>query len=487
MSQELLIVVDNESDTVIYSGREWIGTILSRWYGGSSMWPTPATGFNGSSGILYGSLDFAFHGTAVALYGNTPRIGLRNATVSIDGGSSYNSSFPNPTSQTYLQWYQSPQLSEGNHTISLTNLADVSVDFIVVTAGPDTPLSGQTIIVDDDDPSIHYIGSWGYDKTLFNSDPSTINPEGFPFHNGTHRSLMEGNALAFEFSGTSIGVFGIFDFSVFGNLSIIFDLDSQSTPLTYAVGPDTLEFKAGVGRRPNFPYFSRASLAEGNHTLTINITQSNEIPFILDFLTYRSEANPPPSCSSSPPSTRISPLARPIIGSVIGVLAVFLIIILTCLYLRRRKKNGAAWVTSALPTCLCMRRRRRDDGARPASTRPSTNPDLDWRLFRSADTSQNFQAANATTSPGADQNIQHRFRSLRPPSVADTQPTPKRQQRIQDQIRNIEVVIAELKQMRAEGGDITQRNNRIAQLRARLGNLTSGRAHLDTVAPLPSY
>ncbi|KAF8891349.1 hypothetical protein BD779DRAFT_198651 [Infundibulicybe gibba] len=315
----ILIIVDNENDTVTYGGREWTGTTLSRWYGGSSTWPTPAKGLNGSPRIPHGSLDFSFHGTAVAFYGNTPRIGLRNATVSIDGGSSYNSSFPNPTSRSYLQWYQSPQLPEGDHTINLTNLADVSVDFIVVTAGPNTPLSGQTIIVDDSDPSIQYIGSWDRDRELFSPDSSTGNPSGFPFHNSTHRSLTEGDALTFEFTGTSIGIFGIFDFSTIGNLSVIFGLDGEWTPLTYAVGPDTPEFKTKVGRRPNFSYFSQTSLAGGNHRLIINVTQPSNIPFIIDFLTYRpsrisesnSETSPSPNSSSPPPVTSPPPVRSP--------------------------------------------------------------------------------------------------------------------------------------------------------------------------------
>ncbi|KAF8891343.1 hypothetical protein BD779DRAFT_197939 [Infundibulicybe gibba] len=461
MSQELLIIVDNKSDAVTYGGREWIVSNLPRWYGGSSTWPTPAPGLDGSSGIQHGSLDFAFHGTAVAFYGNTGT-GLQNATVSIDGGSPYNSSFPGP-SQQYLQWYQSPQLQEGNHTISLTNLADVSVDFIVVTAGPSTPLSNQTVIVDDDDPSIHYTGNWGRDGGLFSPDSSTNNPSGKSFHNGTHRSLAaEGDALTLEFTGTSIGVFGIFDFSTPGNLSAIFDLDGRPTPLTCMVGPNTPEFKANVGHQPNFPYFSQTSLVEGNHTLTINITQSLNISFILDYLTYHASSEASPETPSSSTS-----LAGPIAGSAVGALVVVAITVLAYLHMRRRKKGGVA---------------------RPVDTWPFPIPNPDRHPSRSTATSPSLphrRPAGVTTTPEVDQNSRHHL--PHPPSETYIWPTSKAQQNIEDQIRNLKVVIAELKQTRAEGGDMIRRNSRIARLQTHLGNLLPRRAHPDTVVPPPAY
>ncbi|KAF8891342.1 hypothetical protein BD779DRAFT_198002 [Infundibulicybe gibba] len=271
MSQGILLVVDNESDAVIYGGREWQWSHLSRWYGGSSTWPAFAPGLNGSPEITYGSFNFSFHGTAVAFYGNTATR-FQNATVSIDGGSPYNSSFPDPSSQEYLQWYQSPQLQEGNHTISLTNLADVSVDFIVVAAGPNTPLSGQTVIVDDDDPSIHYTGSWDRDGGLFSPDPSTSNPSGYPFHNGTHQSSTEGDVLTLEFTGTSINISGylIFPLLAASLLYLIWrpvDTSDLCRRIRHA------RIQAGVGYQPNFHYFSQSPLAGATiHSLSASLS-----------------------------------------------------------------------------------------------------------------------------------------------------------------------------------------------------------------------
>ena len=124
--------------------------------------------------------------------------------VSIDGGIPYQTSTMDPTPQTYLKWYQSPTLSEGNHTIKVDGIFEMSLDYATIIVGQDTPLSGKKIIVDDDDSNVHYSGNWTRNKDLF--FPGLGSSKGLPFRNSTHRSTTPGDTITFLFSGQSFTV-----------------------------------------------------------------------------------------------------------------------------------------------------------------------------------------------------------------------------------------------------------------------------------------
>ena len=138
-------------------------------------------------------------GTSIAFTGNTPPATLsQSITVSIDGGTPYNTFYMDPTPQTYLQWYQSPTLSEGRHTIKVDGVDKTSIDYATITVGQNTPLSGKRVIVDNDDSSIHYSGSWTRNMDKF--VPGDL-PSGLPFRNTTHRSTTPGDTVTFRFTG----------------------------------------------------------------------------------------------------------------------------------------------------------------------------------------------------------------------------------------------------------------------------------------------
>ena len=150
--------------------------------------------------FLNGSYLYA-PGTSVAFFGVTPPVfpGSQNLTVSIDGNTPYNTSYGDPNPQSYRQWYQSPLLSDGSHNIELSHIAGTSLDFAVVTVGQDTPLSGQKVIVDNDDPGLTFNGSWRRSQDPFNSGPQ---PDGFPYHNTTHHTTDVGSSFTYHFTGT---------------------------------------------------------------------------------------------------------------------------------------------------------------------------------------------------------------------------------------------------------------------------------------------
>lgn len=135
----------------------------------------------------------------MAFFGITPSSNNSQIlTVSIDGSEPTNTSYNDPNPPSYRQWYQSPTLTEGSHNISLSHLAGTALDFAVVTAGNNTPLSGQVVIVDNQDPAITFKGNWEQSGEFSQSSQF---PDGLPFHNSTHDSTTIGDDLTFKFTG----------------------------------------------------------------------------------------------------------------------------------------------------------------------------------------------------------------------------------------------------------------------------------------------
>lgn len=148
------------------------------------------------------ALSYAILGTSVAFMGATPSASASQFMfVSIDNSTPFNTSYSDKNPPTYRQWYQSPTLSAGTHTISLTDVAGASLDYAVVTAGNGTPLNRQSVIVDNDDPAIAYskkYGKWTRNMGAFNSGP---NPDGYGFGNTTADSSWVGSSFSYKFSG----------------------------------------------------------------------------------------------------------------------------------------------------------------------------------------------------------------------------------------------------------------------------------------------
>ena len=120
----------------------------------------------------------------------------------IDNGAVFNITYDDPSPPTYKQWFQSPKLSDGKHTITVSNLAfGTSIDFAIVNVGNQTPLTGQTIVVDDDNPSILYTSHWSRNTNKFIA--GTL-PVGYPYGNSTHRSSTPGDTFTFRFTGALV-------------------------------------------------------------------------------------------------------------------------------------------------------------------------------------------------------------------------------------------------------------------------------------------
>jgi hypothetical protein len=135
----------------------------------------------------------------VAFIGNTPPSpSPQTATVRIDNGTSFGINFEDPNPPTYKQWFTTPTLSDGKHTITVSNLYGTAIDYAVVKVGNNTSLSGQTVIIDDDSSLIQYSGQWSRNTNEF--IPASL-PTGYPYANVTHRSSNPGDTFTFQFSG----------------------------------------------------------------------------------------------------------------------------------------------------------------------------------------------------------------------------------------------------------------------------------------------
>ncbi|KAG5649865.1 hypothetical protein H0H81_001713 [Sphagnurus paluster] len=352
-------------------GGTWSKVSIERFFDGAAIWPAFAANDSGDTG-QYGTLSITFQGTQISLFGNTPIAqASQNIFVSIDGGTPYNTSYGDPSPPTALQWYQSPVLADGTHTLNITHIAGTSLDYAVMVAGPSTPLmgAGQVLIVDDGDSDIIYEGTWTRNVGRYTSSD---NPHlGLPYGNATHQSGTKGSKATFAFSGSAVSVYSVFDWSALGSVTVTYTLDNTPQTITHAVTPQTEQYLEGVLQRENTLLFaSNSSLTAGNHTLTIEVQgNTNGSALVLDYLLYTpafqtlaAKPNLVPTVSGSPttssipagtgisggsgpttaPGERSSTPVGAVAGGVVGGAAVLAILLIFVLYRKRsarREKN----------------------------------------------------------------------------------------------------------------------------------------------------
>ncbi|KIM46781.1 hypothetical protein M413DRAFT_23136 [Hebeloma cylindrosporum] len=281
MASDLLVIVDDSSSDIRYSGADWQVSGLVQWYGGTSRFPIMGTG---GSARQFGSFSMNFEGRSIAFYGTTPaRTSSQTFSVSIDGAAPSNVSYGDPNPPSYRQWFQSPELADGRHNITVEMLDGPMFDFAAVAASPDTPLNGKRLVVDDDNALIQYHGNWKRSEAGFHSKELT---DGVPFRNGTHQSWSAGDGLSFTFTGTSLAVYGIFSWDNLGLLSVTYSIDGKPFQQSYSVTTSSPEYVNKIGDASNFLFYASDTISAGEHTLVIDITQSSNQSFILDYITY---------------------------------------------------------------------------------------------------------------------------------------------------------------------------------------------------------
>ncbi|KAF9072543.1 hypothetical protein BDP27DRAFT_395826 [Rhodocollybia butyracea] len=324
------------------SGEVYTTSPAGTWYNGSALYASKA------SAEMSGNLHATFQGTSISFVGvSPPSSDSTSFIVAMDSNANYTATYPS--------------YAVGDQTIA---------DYVLITAGSHTNLTGQTIFVDDSNEEITWSGDWW---TANDYNVPTGAYDIAPAGNGSHTSTSMGDSFTFLFAGTTINVYGIMSWGSSGTIGALFSVDGYSTSLTFTAANTTSS--NGLTNSTNYPLFSNTTLSSGNHTLTVNVTTvSGNLPFIIDYLTYHpnfdnvnskpqftgqtgtgsgssssgsSSGSGPATSSSSASSTKthIGAIAG---GAVGGVLAIAAVLIAILVYRRRRNRLDQPRYSEAL-------------------------------------------------------------------------------------------------------------------------------------------
>ncbi|KAK0188334.1 hypothetical protein F5146DRAFT_906368, partial [Armillaria mellea] len=246
-----------------------------QWYRHFSSWAK----YSNASSSTYGTLSVTFEGSSIAFTGNTPPSTQKQTfSVSIDGADTYVVSYP--AKHTYMQWYMSPTLEEGTHTITLSEMEGTDVDYALVCVSNQTNVLGKDILVDSTSDRIIWTGDWQTNTStlIHTNDFHILN---HPLGNSTQDSRTVNNSFSFKFVGTTVSVFGIQRNSVNGSISADFRVDAGK-PTTFSTT------SASLGNDlANTLLFSSPNLNSGVHMLVMSITAlTGDQSLKLDYITY---------------------------------------------------------------------------------------------------------------------------------------------------------------------------------------------------------
>jgi len=226
--------------------------------------------------------------------------------------------------------YDSPKLPDGQHTITyaMGNLTVLpSLDYLTVTAGPNTMLYGKTIAVDDNDKSVTFRGSW---------TPSSPYPPSSSFdytsrlyENTAHWTSTVGDTMEFNFEGSSVAVYGIVAYNTTALRNITADFTVDGFTQTTTLSSKTLPYL------PIVELFN-ATLRDGNHTLLFNLSDiQGERALGIDFIAYNASFD-----YITPASHESSPAWAPKLGIALASIAGFAFILtLGIIFWQRFRKD----------------------------------------------------------------------------------------------------------------------------------------------------
>ncbi|KAK7056773.1 hypothetical protein VNI00_002490 [Paramarasmius palmivorus] len=286
-----------------------------------------------------------FNGTSVRIF-NHAKAGFDAAAVQLDISPMFK-----VTTITNGQ-YQSPTLRDGEHSITYAfgnQSLFPAFDFLTVTAGDSTQLRNKTIIVDDTDNAIRYSGNWTTEPSTSDS-ALAFDYSNQSYLNTTHWSNTVGDSITYSFQGTSVAVYGVIPASMSNkptkNMIASYTIDNQET--------NSVSFPmSNVGRAiPMKKLLQVDSLSEGVHTLVMDITSipdTSAAGLGLDFILYNASYDSlatmdatVPSSAGTPAGARVkSAVWQPIIGGVVGALALLLGICIAWLVWRKKQKAKA--------------------------------------------------------------------------------------------------------------------------------------------------
>ncbi|PFH54080.1 hypothetical protein AMATHDRAFT_53889 [Amanita thiersii Skay4041] len=317
MVNSLQVLVDDQDPDIEYLCKVTQETVLGTYY--NDTWTTIASQECGSSGwFRYSFIGTGFQITAPASTSSDFSIQIDNAPLVTQKGDGR---------------YQSPELKNGQHTITYftapTN-SSPAFDYLTYTASGSTKLKGRTIIHDDNDGTVAYGGNWTKQPPL----PLAFDNSTGLYQNTAHWSTTVGDTVSYRFTGTSVLVMGITTRSDVP-ASITFILDGVMMVNTIT--------NSSLDGFPMTKLFHALDLDAKSHFLFINMTDvSPTRPIGIDFIAYNAsfdslgDIQTPLDEGISIPEDKTQAVA--IAGGVIGA-AIFVAAIAICLFVWKRQRD----------------------------------------------------------------------------------------------------------------------------------------------------
>ena len=142
--------------------------------------------------------------------------------------------------------------------------------------------------------------------------------------------------------GQSAAIFGVFNWSTLGLITLTFDLDGSSLTRTFQVTSTTPQFQSQLGQQPNFEFFTYDFLTPGNHTLVVNVTECVNQTFSFDYITFQPSfstlSNMPNLTSLTTGNDSRSSRGFPI-GAIVGIIIVAIALAICVAFGARRWKQ----------------------------------------------------------------------------------------------------------------------------------------------------
>ncbi|KAG6868904.1 hypothetical protein C0993_008202 [Termitomyces sp. T159_Od127] len=260
-------------------------------------------------------------GTSIKLFGQIDQV--ISAVVTIDADTSTSIQSPMHLANTVHAFYQSPNLSDARHNLTLTSSWDALrttfiIDYATITfgeytsvgagdvLGEDTFIKNQ-LIVDESDFSVIFAGNWTRNTGILMDNSVHYMPtfgkdvtpyRRYPYGGTASQSSSMGASVTFRFNGTSVSVFGVNLFS-----------SSQSINMTYTLDGKLASTHNYTARNStNYQWWRSADgLSPTIHTLEIEVGPSQDnAAFNLDYITYT------PSFPSLAEEQGLGALAQPL-------------------------------------------------------------------------------------------------------------------------------------------------------------------------------
>ncbi|KAJ7572277.1 hypothetical protein C8J56DRAFT_875883 [Mycena floridula] len=265
-SSQIYYIVDNTAEEVEYDKSDSESAIIS---------------FN-QTRTMFSGMQMNFDGTSVSFSGIDQASPSLVTTIDQNPPSSL-SMYPKFCGQ----FYQSPTLDDTAkiHTINATvstPLGSIFLDYILVSPRKETLLLGRTLMADDMYSGLNFGSGWVTTEMVFNLHPLFLL---FPFQNTTHRASTPGSIFSFSYTGSSLSLYGVFDWDQLGSYELTSTIDDEP-PVSKIFDARNDLNPNKYQQQPNFLLFSTEELEAGNHTVTFTLSKCVNQTLIVDYITY---------------------------------------------------------------------------------------------------------------------------------------------------------------------------------------------------------